>query len=94
MNRERIEERIEIYFGHAQTTLAAALSEVEGCFAYPEFLVAVLKEMGPQARGALGLRTPSARSPTPGGSQPTQIAPEGGDGMLAEALSTTTVNST
>jgi hypothetical protein len=47
MNRESIEERLHRYFGSARTALAAALSEVKECFAYPEYLSAILHELGP-----------------------------------------------
>ena len=45
MCRANIEDRLRSYFGPARTALAAALSEVQGCFSYPEFLSAVLEEM-------------------------------------------------
>ncbi|MBV8432032.1 MAG: hypothetical protein JO244_12765 [Solirubrobacterales bacterium] len=45
MCREVIEDRLRSYFGPARTALAAALSEVHGCFTYPEFLSAVREEM-------------------------------------------------
>jgi hypothetical protein len=48
MCRESIEDRLRSYFGPARTALAAALSEVHGCFTYPEFLSAVLEEMHTQ----------------------------------------------
>jgi hypothetical protein len=47
MSRERIEERVRGYFGSEQTALAAALSEVQVCFAFPESLAAVQREIGP-----------------------------------------------
>jgi len=50
MCRERIEDRVRRYFGPAaRAALPAALSEVQACFAFPEFLAGVLREMGPAA---------------------------------------------
>jgi len=45
MCREMIEDRLRSYFGPARAALAAALSEVQWCLTFPEFLSAVLEEM-------------------------------------------------
>lgn len=46
LDRERIERRVCEHFGWAQPAIGAALSDVRACFAHPEFLAAVLVEVG------------------------------------------------
>jgi hypothetical protein len=47
MDRGWIEDELRRHFGPARAGLASALSEVRACFAFPDCLAAVLREMGP-----------------------------------------------
>jgi hypothetical protein len=47
VDRIRIEDELRRHFGPARAGLGSALSEVQACFNYPDFLAGVLREMGP-----------------------------------------------